>query len=121
MQFSLGFSPNSAKGGVTGMCIKRSHRSYKSITILLPTEAQLDPNVMSFKLSVHDVLFIDNNLEQRERYNCPHCQYLLKDAVQTSCGHWFCLECAKDMFEKKYVRERESISINFMLKLHVII
>ena len=66
---------------------------------------------MSFKLSVYDVLFIDNNLEQRERYNCPHCQYLLRDAVQTSCGHWFCLECAKDMFEKKYVRERESISL----------
>ena len=54
------------------------------------------------KVSIHSALFSDSNCEQRERYRCPNCYYLLKDAVQVSCGHWMCLECAEDIFEEKY-------------------
>ena len=57
---------------------------------------------MSVKLSIDSDIFTDNNLEQRERYKCPKCGYLLKDAVQVSCGHWMCQQCAKDIFENRY-------------------
>ena len=57
---------------------------------------------MCQKVKVLDPIFTDNNHEQRERYKCPKCTYLLKDAVQVSCGHWMCQECAKDIFEEKY-------------------
>ena len=57
---------------------------------------------MSVELSVASDIFTDKNLEQRERYKCPKCGYLLKDAVQVSCGHWMCQECAKDIFENRY-------------------
>ena len=56
----------------------------------------------SNRVGVLDGIFIDNNTEQRERYRCPKCRYLLKDAVQVSCGHWMCQQCAKDIFEEKY-------------------
>ncbi|KAL5487184.1 hypothetical protein EMCRGX_G019757 [Ephydatia muelleri] len=32
------------------------------------------------------------------KYLCVVCKFLLKDAVQTSCGHWLCQECAEDVF-----------------------
>ena len=53
-------------------------------------------------VTVNDAIFTDNNHEQRERYMCPKCDYLLKNAVQVSCGHWMCQECAKDIFEERY-------------------
>ena len=46
-------------------------------------------------------IFIDDNKEHLEKYQCPKCQYILRDAVQTSCGHWLCQGCAEEMFEKK--------------------
>ena len=53
--------------------------------------------------SVDFSIFIDNNKTQLEKYQCPKCQYILRDAVQTSCGHWLCQGCAEEMFEKKYL------------------
>ena len=53
--------------------------------------------------SVNSSVFIDNNREELEKYQCPKCQYILRDAVQTSCGHWLCQGCAEEMFEKKYL------------------
>ena len=32
------------------------------------------------------------------QYECPFCNFLLRDAVQTSCGHWLCFECAEKLF-----------------------
>ena len=32
-----------------------------------------------------------------KKYQCPLCGYLLKDAVQPSCGHWLC-QSAQTMF-----------------------
>ena len=46
-------------------------------------------------------IFIDNNKEQVDKYQCPKCENILRDAVQTSCGHWLCQGCAEEMFEKK--------------------
>ena len=43
----------------------------------------------------------ENNKEQLDKYQCPRCRYLLKDAVQTSCGHWLCNDCAEHLFEAK--------------------
>ena len=36
----------------------------------------------------------------KDKYQCPKCQYILRDAVQTSCGHWLCQGCAEEMFAK---------------------
>ena len=52
---------------------------------------------------INSSVFIDNNREELEKYQCPKCQYILRDAVQTSCGHWLCQGCAEEMFEKKYL------------------
>ncbi len=38
-----------------------------------------------------------SSLEEWTVYQCPKCRCLLKDAVQTSCGHWLCEECAKKL------------------------
>ena len=35
-------------------------------------------------------------------YQCHFCGYLLHDTVQISCGHWICLECAKQLFTEQY-------------------
>ena len=35
--------------------------------------------------------------ELEERLRCTHCRRLLRDAVQTACGHLFCAECAGKM------------------------
>ena len=40
------------------------------------------------------------NLEWN-KYQCPLCKWLLKDAVQISCGHWLCLECAQEVFNQR--------------------
>ena len=45
--------------------------------------------------------FADNNKDLLEKYQCPKCHYILRDAVQTSCGHWLCQGCAEEMFDKK--------------------
>ena len=29
------------------------------------------------------------------KYQCPFCKWILRDAVQTCCGHWLCQECAQ--------------------------
>ena len=33
-----------------------------------------------------------------ERYACSYCKFLVRNAVQPSCGHWMCEECAKELF-----------------------
>lgn len=38
------------------------------------------------------------NNEEAERYLCPSCDHILKDAVQINCGHWMCEKCASDLF-----------------------
>ena len=34
-----------------------------------------------------------------DKYQCPHCKLLLKDAVQSACGHWLCDSCASELLE----------------------
>ena len=53
------------------------------------------------KFAFNSSVFADNNKEQLEKYQCPKCQYILRDAVQTSCGHWLCQGCAEEIFKKK--------------------
>ena len=40
------------------------------------------------------------------KYLCVVCKFILKDAVQTSCGHWLCQECAEDVFRAAASRLR---------------
>jgi ribosomal protein L37AE/L43A len=40
--------------------------------------------------------------QQLVKYQCPVCSHILKDAVQTSCGHWMCNGCAEDFFKDNY-------------------
>ncbi|XP_019852875.1 PREDICTED: TNF receptor-associated factor 2-like [Amphimedon queenslandica] len=42
----------------------------------------------------------ENNKDQLEKYECPKCEHILTDAVQTSCGHWLCHDCADGIFQK---------------------
>ena len=42
----------------------------------------------------------ENNKDQLDKYVCPKCENILTDAVQTSCGHWLCYDCAEELFEK---------------------
>ena len=53
------------------------------------------------EVAFDSLIFTDNNKEQLEKYQCPKCHYILRDAVQTSCGHWLCQGCAEDIFKKK--------------------
>ncbi|XP_064401053.1 TNF receptor-associated factor 1-like [Halichondria panicea] len=32
-----------------------------------------------------------------DKYQCPYCNHLLKDAVQPICGHWLCECCADEL------------------------
>ncbi|XP_019852876.1 PREDICTED: TNF receptor-associated factor 3-like isoform X1 [Amphimedon queenslandica] len=46
-------------------------------------------------------LLTENNKDILEKYVCPKCDGILRDAVQTSCGHWLCHGCAEEIFDKK--------------------
>ncbi|XP_019860774.1 PREDICTED: TNF receptor-associated factor 3-like [Amphimedon queenslandica] len=46
-------------------------------------------------------LLTENNKDNIEKYVCPKCDGILRDAVQTSCGHWLCNDCAEEIFDKK--------------------
>lgn len=35
--------------------------------------------------------------DHREKYVCPECEHILADAVQISCGHLLCYDCAEDL------------------------
>ena len=37
------------------------------------------------------------------KYLCPKCSQILREAVQTSCGHWLCQLCADEIFRDEYV------------------
>ena len=52
--------------------------------------------------SVDPAIFEKKDLE---KYKCPKCALLLKDAAaQPSCGHWLCLTCAETLFaSERYV------------------
>jgi hypothetical protein len=39
--------------------------------------------------------------ENVSKYRCPACHLLLRDAVQPSCGHWLCTDCAVEIFATK--------------------
>ena len=39
--------------------------------------------------------------ENVAKYRCPQCRLLLRDAVQPSCGHWLCTDCAVEIFARK--------------------
>ena len=42
----------------------------------------------------------ENNRKDLEKFQCPRCDYLLRDPVQQmSCGHWLCECCAKELDE----------------------
>ena len=34
------------------------------------------------------------------KYQCPFCQWMLHNAVQISCGHWLCHECAQHVLAR---------------------
>jgi len=57
---------------------------------------------------VSDSIFL-NKEGQHKKYICPSCHYLLRDAVQPSCGHWLCQTCAEDLF-KSYSEENMYVS-----------
>ena len=40
----------------------------------------------------------DTSLTLFDKYQCPYCEHLLKDAVQPICGHWLCESCAAVIF-----------------------
>ena len=58
---------------------------------------------VSSKLIISDEIFVDNDVVQRKQYVCPICSYLLKNAVQTSCGDRFCQDCVEALFKKRYI------------------
>ena len=50
-------------------------------------------------------IFIDSSEEihlERQKYQCPKCEYILRQPVQTGCAHQLCQECAEDLFAMKY-------------------
>ncbi|XP_064392829.1 TNF receptor-associated factor 3-like isoform X3 [Halichondria panicea] len=40
---------------------------------------------------------IVQNSDMLDKYTCPHCHHLCKDAVQSVCGHWLCESCADEL------------------------
>ena len=38
-------------------------------------------------------LFGPRAAEKYQQYICPECNGILKDAVQTNCGHFLCEDC----------------------------
>ena len=76
--------------------IKRS-RSFSPLLTYIRTSAGL-------AMPGYDIL--DSQLkgastENVSKYRCPACHLLLRDAVQPSCGHWLCTECAVEIFATK--------------------
>ncbi len=53
---------------------------------------------------VGSMLLDENDGAILEKYNCPQCKRLLRNAVQPSCGHWLCEECARELFLTRSVR-----------------
>ncbi len=48
---------------------------------------------------VSSSIFLDARAQSEwEKYLCPECSLLLRDAVQPSCGHWLCETCAEQLF-----------------------
>lgn len=39
-----------------------------------------------------------------DNYQCPHCKHLLNKAVQSTCGHWLCQDCADELMTDRYIR-----------------
>ena len=37
-----------------------------------------------------------------DKFNCESCGHLLRDAVQTPCGHLYCENCLLKMLEHKW-------------------
>ena len=52
---------------------------------------------MSSKMYLED-LFGVGDTEKYQHYICPGCNDILKDAVQTNCGHFLCEDCAGLLF-----------------------
>ena len=48
--------------------------------------------------SVLNRIFRDS--EALNRYHCSECKLLLKEPVQSSCGHRFCRSCADDILSR---------------------
>ena len=64
-----------------------------SDTAPLPTFELTTP--MTAVLLVQRDHVLENNSKDLDKYVCPHCKYLLRDAVQQMCcGHWLCECCA---------------------------
>ncbi len=53
---------------------------------------------------VGSMLLDENDGAILEKYNCPQCKQLLRNAVQPSCGHRLCEECAQGLFRARSVR-----------------
>ena len=43
--------------------------------------------------------------ETWQYYVCEKCRNLLRNAVQTACGHWLCESCAEDLFHTEYTQK----------------
>ena len=51
------------------------------------------------RIEVDSSLFIDK--EAYERLKCPHCEQLLNNPVQPSCGHRLCQTCADEILRSE--------------------
>ena len=51
-------------------------------------------------MALTESMLLDSKSDILIKYKCPKCASVLKDAVQPSCGHWLCLGCAEQVFEK---------------------
>ena len=51
----------------------------------------------------------NNDNRDLVKYLCPKCNKILRDAVQTSCGHWLCHSCAEEIFIQYVVKSKQKV------------
>jgi len=52
------------------------------------------------------------NTDLWQKYLCPKCRLVLKDAVQPSCGHWLCQSCADAILAPDNEKWVQELSVN---------
>ena len=82
--------------------ISQATHNYKKTELFLPALFLNSGMTSVSKFYITDDIFQDNDVGRRNKYKCPLCGYLLKEAVQTSCGHWLCQDCGDELFMKRW-------------------
>lgn len=67
---------------------------------------QVEQNCTTIMLST---LRCNNDNRDLVKYLCPKCNKILRDAVQTSCGHWLCHSCAEEIFIQYVVKSKQKV------------